>query len=425
MVEKRAGLTPPQIEVLEWIKAGQPAGFFGDNGDLTYRSHARWLEKYGLVSISGSGDTWRVKLTDRGRRWPEVPASALSAVTGGSQGRKPSSDTSSRSLDGKSTPNQSAAEPASASAVDARYHVQVTRVQMAEKWVEAGSEAEAIQRVLGEFSTPNGHQQKWKTISTEAEVLEVAQLEQSYSAKAKGDEPLLLSLDGAARTLGVPREVIDELVCTGEMEWIQVASSKFISRESLDKFVRDNTRKEPEEAPEDLASEPEPEAPAPTTQPKLPIPSPPDTSSSTPSNSTPTKQVEGSGARAGRTETKRPPHPGQILMTEFIGPRQKLHEIVEETGVNGKKLMERIINTLRKGLPAGLEELAQLGRTLWRRREDVLAYFDIGASNGPVEAINGRLEHLRGIALGFRNLDNYILRCLIHSGQLQNRINAL
>lgn len=75
--------------------------------------------------------------------------------------------------------------------------------------------------------------------------------------------------------------------------------------------------------------------------------------------------------------------------------------------------------------PKGLEELAQLGRTLWRRSEDVLAYFDIGASNGPVEAINGRLEHLRGIALGFRNLNHYILRCLIHSGQLQDKINAL
>ena len=75
----------------------------------------------------------------------------------------------------------------------------------------------------------------------------------------------------------------------------------------------------------------------------------------------------------------------------------------------GKKLMDRIINTLRKGLPKGLEELAQLGRTLWRRREDVLAYFDIGASNGPVEAINGRLEHLRGIALGFRNLNHFRL----------------
>ena len=59
-----------------------------------------------------------------------------------------------------------------------------------------------------------------------------------------------------------------------------------------------------------------------------------------------------------------------------------------------------------------------LGRTHW-------PLTDVGASNGPVEAINGRLEHLRGIALGFRNLNHYILRSLIHSGQLQNRINAL
>jgi transposase len=29
-----------------------------------------------------------------------------------------------------------------------------------------------------------------------------------------------------------------------------------------------------------------------------------------------------------------------------------------------------MINALRHGLPAALEELAQLGRTLWRRRAD-------------------------------------------------------
>ena len=39
----------------------------------------------------------------------------------------------------------------------------------------------------------------------------------------------------------------------------------------------------------------------------------------------------------------------------------------------------------------------------------VLAYFDRpSTSNGPTEALNGRLEHLRGSALGFRNLTNYI-----------------
>jgi hypothetical protein len=46
-----------------------------------------------------------------------------------------------------------------------------------------------------------------------------------------------------------------------------------------------------------------------------------------------------------------------------------------------------------------------------KRAVDVLAYFDRpGTSNGPTEAINGRLEHLRGSALGFRNLTSYIAR---------------
>ena len=49
----------------------------------------------------------------------------------------------------------------------------------------------------------------------------------------------------------------------------------------------------------------------------------------------------------------------------------------------GKTMMTTIINALRTGLPPGLEELAQLGRTLHRRRADVLAYFDHHASNGP------------------------------------------
>jgi transposase len=91
----------------------------------------------------------------------------------------------------------------------------------------------------------------------------------------------------------------------------------------------------------------------------------------------------------------------------------------------GKTMMTAIIDALRSGVPAALEELAQLGRTLWRRRADVLAYFDHHASNGPTEAINGRLEALRRNALGFRNLTHYRLRSLLHCGNLAQLINAL
>ena len=91
----------------------------------------------------------------------------------------------------------------------------------------------------------------------------------------------------------------------------------------------------------------------------------------------------------------------------------------------GKAMLASIIDSLRRGVPAGLEELAQLGRTLHRRRHDVLAYFDHHASNGPTEAINGRLEALRRNALGFRNLTHYRLRSLLHCGNLIQQINAL
>lgn len=91
----------------------------------------------------------------------------------------------------------------------------------------------------------------------------------------------------------------------------------------------------------------------------------------------------------------------------------------------GKTMMTAIIDSLRRGVPTALEELAQLGRTLHRRRADVLAFFDHQASNGPTEAINGRLEALRRNALGFRNLAHYRWRSLLHSGALHQLVNAL
>ena len=83
----------------------------------------------------------------------------------------------------------------------------------------------------------------------------------------------------------------------------------------------------------------------------------------------------------------------------------------------GKQLLIEVIDALRRGVPKRLPELISLGRTLKHRAVDILAYFDRpGTSNGPTEAINGRLEHLRGTALGFRNLGNYVTRALLDTG---------
>ena len=91
---------------------------------------------------------------------------------------------------------------------------------------------------------------------------------------------------------------------------------------------------------------------------------------------------------------------------------------------HGRDLMQRLIDSLSHGVPGVLTEIITLGRTLKKRAADVLAYFDRpGTSNGPTEAINGRLEHLRGSALGFRNLTNYIARSLLESGGFRPRLH--
>ena len=65
------------------------------------------------------------------------------------------------------------------------------------------------------------------------------------------------------------------------------------------------------------------------------------------------------------------------------------------------------------------------GRTLKQHTVDILAFSDRpDMSNGPTEAINGCLEYLRGIALGFRTLTHYTIRSLIHIGRLKDHLTA-
>jgi transposase len=90
----------------------------------------------------------------------------------------------------------------------------------------------------------------------------------------------------------------------------------------------------------------------------------------------------------------------------------------------GRELMRKLIESVSRGVPDALTETITLGRTLSKRAADILAYFERPrTSNGPTEAINGRLEHLRGSALGFRNLTNYIARSLLETGGFRPRLH--
>lgn len=63
-----------------------------------------------------------------------------------------------------------------------------------------------------------------------------------------------------------------------------------------------------------------------------------------------------------------------------------------------------------------VDEVTRLARTVDRWRDEILAYFTTGgASNGPVEAMNGEIEQLERTARGFRNFDNFRTRILLQT----------
>lgn len=90
----------------------------------------------------------------------------------------------------------------------------------------------------------------------------------------------------------------------------------------------------------------------------------------------------------------------------------------------GRALMVKPINSISSAGPKSLTEIITLGRTLKNQAVDVLAYFDrSGTPNGPTEAINGSLEHLRGSAPRFRNLTNYTARSLLKTSEFRPRLH--
>ena len=102
------------------------------------------------------------------------------------------------------------------------------------------------------------------------------------------------------------------------------------------------------------------------------------------------------------------------------------HETLGHRGCRGDPLhgirriartVARLITSPQAGIPAGLEEAHSLGQTVKQHHADILAFFDHpGTSNGPTEAINGLLAHLRDTAQGIHNLTNYIAKSLLDEG---------
>jgi transposase len=62
-------------------------------------------------------------------------------------------------------------------------------------------------------------------------------------------------------------------------------------------------------------------------------------------------------------------------------------------------------------------EIRQLGRTIVRWRDQIVAWHRAHVSNGPIEAANNLIKRVKRIAFGMRRFRNYRIRALLYAGR--------
>lgn len=124
-----------------------------------------------------------------------------------------------------------------------RYKVVVTRVQVAERFVRAPSEEEAVAKIQGELDRPYGYFGSWKTTASEIDVIEAEQTTTIGPTHLSADGPLLLSIKDAAKALGISYSTLYQMLNHGDIEYVVLGSRKYIARDKLLEFIERNTHR--------------------------------------------------------------------------------------------------------------------------------------------------------------------------------------
>ena len=77
-------------------------------------------------------------------------------------------------------------------------------------------------------------------------------------------------------------------------------------------------------------------------------------------------------------------------------------------------LAELVESLLERDMP---RELQQLGRTLRRWADQIVAWHQAQVTNGPTEAMNSLIKRVKRVGFGFRRFRNYRLRVLLYAGR--------
>jgi transposase len=106
------------------------------------------------------------------------------------------------------------------------------------------------------------------------------------------------------------------------------------------------------------------------------------------------------------------PH-GEVRMAWHA--KETLRGVYDEPAADAPGYLADLVeNLLDRDMP---RELQQLGRTLRRWADEIVAWHRAQVSNGPTEAMNSLIKRVKRIGFGFRRFRNYRLRVLLYAGQ--------
>lgn len=248
-----SALTDRQWTVLQWIAQGCPPGAWPDE---THKLTARALENRGLVEISRPNKKWFATITEAGRTSLETgqfpPKRRYNREPPSRPGRKWDDEDghavdatahAMRQVQSRRKPRVIKHTKREIRETYMRYKVVVTRVQVAERFVRAPDEEAAAAKMQEEFERPYGFFGSWTTTGSEIDIVEAEQTTVIGPASLSDSGPMLLSVKESGKALGISTGAIYELINQGDIEHVAIGSRKYISREALKDFIKQNTHR--------------------------------------------------------------------------------------------------------------------------------------------------------------------------------------
>ncbi len=107
----------------------------------------------------------------------------------------------------------------------------------------------------------------------------------------------------------------------------------------------------------------------------------------------------------------------KLIQVKEVSPNLKvMHNLKEKIRIIFDETVDWLGGLFKLGiwLSESKEYFPSSRKTITRWIDEIIAYFDKRTTSGVVEGINNKLKLIKRLGYGFRNFDNFRVRCLLN-----------